>query len=196
MQKCVRAGGKHNDLDAIGRTARHLSFFEMLGNWSFGDYFKREAIRWAWELLTGPLGLDGDRMWVTVHVSDDDAEQLWIEEVGFPADRIQRLDKDNFWEMGDVGPCGPCSEIFWDYGAHLGPGTGPADPAAEDRFVEIWNLVFMQYFRRPDGAPRPAAGEQRRHRRRARADAHGHQRRRRRCGRPTCSAVSSTPPAA
>lgn len=155
VQKCARIGGKHNDLDAIGRTARHLTFFEMLGNWSFGDYFKREAIRWAWELLTGPLGLDGDRMWVTVHVSDDDAEQLWIDEVGFPAARIQRLDKDNFWEMGDVGPCGPCSEIFWDYGDHLGPNTGPADPAADNRFVEIWNLVFMQYFRRPDGSLDP-----------------------------------------
>jgi alanyl-tRNA synthetase len=155
VQKCARIGGKHNDLDAIGRTARHLTFFEMLGNWSFGDYFKAEAIRWAWELLTGPLGLDPDRMWVTVHITDDDAEQLWIDEVGFPAERIQRLDKDNFWEMGDVGPCGPCSEIFWDYGAHLGPGTGPADPAAEHRFVEIWNLVFMQYFRRPDGSLDP-----------------------------------------
>jgi alanyl-tRNA synthetase len=151
VQKCVRAGGKHNDLDAIGRTARHLSFFEMLGNWSFGDYFKTEAIRWAWELLTGPFGLDADRMWVTVHVTDDDAEQLWIDEVGFPAERIQRLDKDNFWEMGDVGPCGPSSEVFWDYGEALGPGTGPADPAAADRYVEIWNLVFIQHFRRPDG---------------------------------------------
>jgi alanyl-tRNA synthetase len=158
VQKCVRAGGKHNDLDAIGRTARHLSFFEMLGNWSFGDYFKAEAIRWAWELLTGPLGLDPERMWVTVHVSDDEAEQLWIDEVGFPAGRIQRLDKDNFWEMGDIGPCGPCSEIFWDYGPAFGPDGGPADPAAEDRYVEIWNLVFMQFFRRPDGAldPLPA----------------------------------------
>ena len=151
VQKCVRAGGKHNDLDAIGRTGRHLSFFEMLGNWSFGDYFKADAIRWAWELLTGPLGLDPGRMWVTVHVTDDDAEQLWIDEVGFPAERIQRLDKDNFWEMGDVGPCGPSSEVFWDHGDSLGPGTGPADPAAAERYVEIWNLVFMQYFRRPDG---------------------------------------------
>jgi alanyl-tRNA synthetase len=155
VQKCVRAGGKHNDLDTIGRTARHLSFFEMMGNWSFGDYFKQDAIRWAWELLTEGLGLDPARMWVTVHLTDDDAEQLWIDEVGFPAERIQRLDKDNFWEMGDVGPCGPCSEIFWDYGEHLGPSGGPADPAAEDRYVEIWNLVFMQYFRRPDGGLDP-----------------------------------------
>ena len=155
VQKCVRAGGKHNDLDAIGRTPRHLSFFEMLGNWSFGDYFKAEAIAWAWELLTEVYGLDGDRLWVTVHVSDDEAEQLWIEEVGFPRDRIQRLDKDNFWEMGDIGPCGPSSEIFWDYGAEHGPATGPADPDAENRYVELWNLVFTEYFRRPDGGLDP-----------------------------------------
>jgi alanyl-tRNA synthetase len=155
VQKCVRAGGKHNDLDAIGRTARHLSFFEMLGNWSFGDYFKAEVITWAWELLTEHLGLDPGRLWVTVHVSDDDAEELWVDEVEFPRQRIQRLDKDNFWEMGDVGPCGPCSEIFWDYGPAFGPDGGPADPAAEDRYVEIWNLVFMQFFRRPDGALEP-----------------------------------------
>jgi alanyl-tRNA synthetase len=151
VQKCVRAGGKHNDLDAIGRTPRHLSFFEMLGNFSFGDYFKAEAIPWAWELLTDVLGLDGDRMWVTVHVSDDEAEDLWADAVGFPRDRIQRLDKDNFWEMGDTGPCGPSSEIFWDYGAAFGPEGGPANPAAEDRYVEIWNLVFPQYFRGADG---------------------------------------------
>jgi alanyl-tRNA synthetase len=157
VQKCVRAGGKHNDLDAIGRTSRHLSFFEMLGNWSFDDYFKPEAIRWAWELLTEVLGLDGDRLWVTVHVSDDEAEERWVDEVGFPRERIQRLDKDNFWEMGDIGPCGPCSEIFWDYGADFGPATGPADPAAERRFVEIWNLVFIQSFRRPDGSLEPLA---------------------------------------
>jgi alanyl-tRNA synthetase len=151
VQKCVRAGGKHNDLDAIGRTPRHLSFFEMLGNFSFGDYFKAEAIPWAWELLTEVLGLDGERMWVTVHVSDDEAEDLWADAVGFPRDRIQRLDKDNFWEMGDTGPCGPSSEIFWDYGAQFGPEGGPANPAAEDRYVEIWNLVFPQYFRGPGG---------------------------------------------
>jgi alanyl-tRNA synthetase len=151
VQRCVRAGGKHNDLDAIGRTPRHLSFFEMLGNFSFGDYFKAEAIPWAWELLTEVLGLDGDRMWVTVHVSDDEAEDLWADTVGFPRARIQRLDKDNFWEMGDTGPCGPSSEIFWDYGARFGPDGGPANPAAEDRYVEIWNLVFPQYFRGTDG---------------------------------------------
>jgi len=151
VQKCVRAGGKHNDLDAIGRTPRHLSFFEMLGNFSFGDYFKAEAIPWAWELLTEVLGLDGDRMWVTVHVSDDEAADIWADSVGFPRARIQRLDKDNFWEMGDTGPCGPSSEIFWDYGADFGPGGGPENPAAENRYVEIWNLVFPQYFRGHDG---------------------------------------------
>ena len=152
VQKCVRAGGKHNDLDAIGRTPRHLSFFEMLGNFSFGDYFKAEAIPWAWELLTEELGLDGDRLWVTVHVSDDEAEELWADGVGFPRERIQRLDKDNFWEMGDTGPCGPSSEIFWDYGADAGPPGGPGNPEAENRYVEIWNLVFPQYFRGADGS--------------------------------------------
>jgi alanyl-tRNA synthetase len=155
VQKCVRAGGKHNDLDAIGRTPRHLSFFEMLGNWSFGDYFKAEAIEWAWELLTEVFGLDGDRLWVTVHVDDDEAEELWVDRVRFPRERIQRLDKDNFWEMGDVGPCGPCSEIFWDYGPDHGPDGGPANPAAEERYVEIWNLVFMELFRGADGGLSP-----------------------------------------
>jgi alanyl-tRNA synthetase len=155
VQKCVRAGGKHNDLDAIGRTPRHLSFFEMLGNWSFDDYFKADAIAWAWELMTEGYGLDADRMWVTVHVSDDEAEDLWADEIGFPRDRIVRLDKDNFWEMGDVGPCGPSSEIFWDYGPDFGPANGPGDPASEDRYVELWNLVFTQYFRRPDGELEP-----------------------------------------
>ncbi|MEY2435493.1 MAG: alanyl-tRNA synthetase [Acidimicrobiaceae bacterium] len=155
VQKCVRAGGKHNDLDAIGRTPRHLSFFEMLGNWSFGDYFKAEAIAWAWELLTEVCGLDGDRLWVTVHVSDDDAEELWVDQVQFPRERIQRLDKENFWEMGDIGPCGPSSELFWDYGPEFGPATGPADPAAENRYVELWNLVFTEFFRRPDGGLDP-----------------------------------------
>jgi len=151
VQKCVRAGGKHNDLDAIGRTPRHLSFFEMLGNFSFGDYFKADAVPWAWELLTEVLGLDPDRMWVTVHVSDDEAEDIWADAVGFPRARIQRLDKDNFWEMGDTGPCGPSSEIFWDYGPAFGPEGGPANQSSEDRYVEIWNLVFPQYFRGADG---------------------------------------------
>ncbi len=153
-QPCVRAGGKHNDLDAIGRSLRHLSFFEMLGNFSFGEYFKDKAIPWAWEFVTEALGLDGDRLWVTVHVSDDEAEEIWADAVGFPRERIQRLDKDNFWEMGETGPCGPSSEIFWDYGPDLGPEGGPANPKAENRYVEIWNLVFQQYLRGADGSLR------------------------------------------
>jgi alanyl-tRNA synthetase len=151
VQKCVRAGGKHNDLDAIGRSLRHLSFFEMLGNFSFGDYFKADAISWAHEFVTEVLGIDTDRMWVTVHVNDDEAENLWADAVGFPRERIQRLDKDNFWEMGDTGPCGPSSELFFDFGPDCGPDGGPANPAAEQRYVEFWNLVFPQYFRQPDG---------------------------------------------
>jgi alanyl-tRNA synthetase len=151
VQKCVRAGGKHNDLDAIGRSLRHLSFFEMLGNFSFGDYFKAEAIPWAWEFVTETLGLDGDRIWVTVHVSDDEAEEIWADAAGFPRERIQRLDKDNFWEMGETGPCGPSSELFWDFGPDVGPEGGPANPEAEQRYVEIWNLVFPQYFRQQSG---------------------------------------------
>src|SRR5918994_1280070 len=154
IQACVRAGGKHNDLDAIGRSLRHLSFFEMLGSFSFGEYFKEKAIPWAWEFVTETLELDGDRIWVTVHISDDEAEQIWREAVGFPGERIQRLDKDNFWEMGETGPCGPSSEIFWDFGPELGPEGGPANPAAEERYVEIWNLVFQQYLRGADGALR------------------------------------------
>jgi alanyl-tRNA synthetase len=151
VQKCVRAGGKHNDLDAIGRSPRHLSFFEMLGNFSFGDYFKRDAITWAWEFVTGRLGVDPDRIWVTVHLSDDEAEDIWHKTVGLPLERIQRLDKDNFWEMGDTGPCGPSSELFYDFGPEHGPDGGPANPEAEHRYVEFWNLVFMQYFRDASG---------------------------------------------
>jgi len=151
VQKCVRAGGKHNDLDAIGRSPRHLSFFEMLGNFSFGDYFKAEAIPWAWEFVTEVMGVDGDRIWITCHVSDDEAEEIWADSVGIPRERIQRLDKDNFWEMGETGPCGPSSELFFDYGPEHGPDGGPANEAAEHRFVEIWNLVFTQYFRGADG---------------------------------------------
>ena len=152
VQRCVRAGGKHNDLDAIGRSLRHLSFFEMLGNFSFGDYFKAEAIAWAWEFVTEVLELDPGRLWVTVHTDDDEAEALWADEVGFPRERIQRLGKENFWEMGDTGPCGPSSEIFWDYGPEVGPEGGPANPEAEKRYVEIWNLVFPQYLRAADGS--------------------------------------------
>ena len=154
VQKCVRAGGKHNDLDEIGRTSRHLTFFEMLGNFSFGDYFKSDACAWAWELVTGVLGLDPERLWVTVHLSDDEAEAIWRDEVGVPAERIQRLGEDNYWRMADVGPCGPCSEIFWDKGPAYGPDGGPAH-GGEERFVEVWNLVFMQFESTPDGAEVP-----------------------------------------
>jgi alanyl-tRNA synthetase len=156
VQKCVRAGGKHNDLDDVGRTSRHFTFFEMLGNFSFGDYFKGDAIRWAWELYTEAFGLDPGRLWVTVHTTDDEAERIWRDEVGVPADRIQRLGDDNFWRMADTGPCGPSSEIFWDLGAAHGDDGGPAKN--EDRYIEIWNLVFMQYDAQPDGelVPLPA----------------------------------------
>ena len=154
VQKCVRAGGKHNDLDEIGRTSRHLTFFEMLGNFSFGDYFKSDACAWAWEFVTGALGLDPERLWVTVHLSDDEAEAIWRDEVGVPAERIQRLGEDNYWRMADVGPCGPCSEIFWDKGPEYGPGGGPAH-GGEERFVEIWNLVFMQFESTPEGQEVP-----------------------------------------
>ena len=154
VQKCVRAGGKHNDLDDIGRTNRHFSFFEMLGNFSFGDYFKAEAIPYAWELYTEVLGLDADRIWVTVHDTDDEAEKIWHETVGLPLERIQRLgDETNLWKMADTGPCGYNSEIFWDLGPEHGPDGGPA--VSEDRFVEIWNLVFMQFDGQPDGTKIP-----------------------------------------
>jgi alanyl-tRNA synthetase len=154
VQKCARAGGKHNDLDQVGRTSRHLTFFEMLGNFSFGDYFKETAIPLAWELVTEVLGLDPERLWVTVHVSDDEAETLWRDTVGVRADRIQRLDEDNFWKMGEVGPCGPSSEIFWDKGPAFGADGGPAH-GGEERFVEIWNLVFMQFEQHADGSMSP-----------------------------------------
>ncbi|MEC8983444.1 MAG: alanine--tRNA ligase-related protein, partial [Actinomycetota bacterium] len=144
VQKCVRAGGKHNDLDEVGRTSRHLTFFEMLGNFSFGDYFKSEACAFAWEFVTANLGLDPERLWITVHVSDDEAEAIWRDEVGVPAERIQRLDEENYWRMADTGPCGPCSEIFWDKGPDFGEDGGPAH-GGDERFIEIWNLVFMQF---------------------------------------------------
>jgi alanyl-tRNA synthetase len=153
-QKCIRAGGKHNDLDDIGRTNRHFSFFEMLGNFSFGDYFKAEAIPLAWELLTSVLGLDGDRLWATVFTDDDDAAAIWRDVVGLPADRIQRMGEDNFWEMGETGPCGPCSEIYYDRGPAFGEAGGPAG-GGEERYVEIWNLVFMQFDRQLDGSLEP-----------------------------------------
>jgi alanyl-tRNA synthetase len=161
VQKCARAGGKHNDLDDVGRTRRHTVFFEMMGNFSVGDYFKETAIPLAWELVTERLGFDGDRLWITVHTSDDEAEQIWHDAVGVPIERIQRLgDKDNFWQMGDTGPCGPCSELHIDRGPAFGADGGPlADPAGE-RFMEFWNLVFMQFDQAADGTrtplPRPS----------------------------------------
>jgi alanyl-tRNA synthetase len=156
VQKCVRAGGKHNDLDDVGRTKRHLVFFEMLGNFSFGDYFKSLAIPYSWELVTEVWGMDGDRIWITVHDSDDEAEAIWHEEVGVPMERIQRLgDKDNFWQMGDTGPCGPCSELHIDRGPAFGPDGGPLNDPHGDRFMEFWNLVFMQYNQAADGTRTP-----------------------------------------
>ncbi len=154
VQKCVRAGGKHNDLDEIGRTSRHLTFFEMMGNFSFGDYFKSQAIAWAWEFVVDVLGLDPERLWVTVHLSDDEAAAIWTDEVGIPTERLQRLDEDNYWKMGATGPCGPCSEIFWDKGPSYGDGGGP-EHGGEDRYIEIWNLVFMQFDQQSDGSKTP-----------------------------------------
>ncbi|NNE72690.1 MAG: alanine--tRNA ligase [Acidimicrobiales bacterium] len=154
IQKCVRAGGKHNDLDEVGRTTRHLTFFEMMGNFSFGDYFKSDAIPFAWEFVTEVLKLDTDRLWVTVHLTDDEAEAIWRDDVGVSPDRIQRLDEDNWWRMADTGPNGPCSEIFYDLGAEYGDDGGPAH-GGEDRFIEIWNLVFMQFDQQADGRQIP-----------------------------------------
>jgi len=155
-QKCVRAGGKHNDLENVGHTARHHTFFEMLGNFSFGDYFKHDAIAYAWEFLTVELKLDADRLFVTVFEDDDEAYDIWTKEIGVPLDKIARIGaRDNFWSMGDTGPCGPCSEIFYDHGADVWGGP-PGTPDEEgDRFVEIWNLVFMQYNRDEDGVLTP-----------------------------------------
>ena len=156
VQKCARAGGKHNDLDDVGRTKRHCVFFEMLGNFSFGDYFKSEAIPWSWELVTEVFGFDGDQLWITVHESDDEAEQIWHDQVGVPMNRIQRLgDADNFWQMGDTGPCGPCSEIHIDRGPAFGPDGGPLNDPKGDRFLEFWNLVFMQFNQAADGSRTP-----------------------------------------
>ncbi|MCG6976149.1 MAG: alanine--tRNA ligase [Acidiferrobacterales bacterium] len=160
-QRCVRAGGKHNDLENVGYTARHHTFFEMLGNFSFGDYFKREAIGFAWEFLTNDLGLPPEKLWVTVYEDDDEAADIWLKEIGVDADRFSRLgEKDNFWSMGDTGPCGPCSEIFYDHGEAI-PGGPPGTPEEDgDRYVEIWNLVFMQFNRdasgKMDPLPRPS----------------------------------------
>ena len=158
-QRCVRAGGKHNDLENVGYTARHHTFFEMLGNFSFGDYFKEDAIRYAWEFLTGTLKLPKGKLWVTVYADDDEAYNIWTQEIGIPLDRITRIGdnkgarfaSDNFWQMGDTGPCGPCTEIFYDHGEHIWGGP-PGTPEEDgDRYIEIWNLVFMQYERTKDG---------------------------------------------
>ncbi len=166
VQRCLRAGGKHNDLDSVGYTARHHTFFEMLGNWSFGDYFKKEAIGWAWELLTEVWKLPKDRLLVTVYHTDDEAYALWHDVIGVPAERIVRIGdnkgapyaSDNFWQMADTGPCGPCTEIFYDHGPeHFGGPPGSPDEDG-DRYIEIWNLVFMQFDKQPDGTlvPLPA----------------------------------------
>jgi alanyl-tRNA synthetase len=156
-QKCVRAGGKHNDLENVGFTARHHTFFEMLGNFSFGDYFKKEAIHFAWEFLTQVLKIPKEKLYVTVHDTDDEAADIWHQQEGIPRDRIFRFDKDNFWKMGDTGPCGPCTEIFYDHGPKAGTISDPFKgiAAGEDRFVEIWNLVFMQYYENPPGTLTP-----------------------------------------
>ena len=160
-QRCVRAGGKHNDLENVGYTARHHTFFEMLGNFSFGDYFKREAIHFAWNFITGTLGIPKDRLWVTVFLEDDEAARIWTEEIGIDPTRCTRMgEASNFWSMGETGPCGPCTEIFYDHGAEI-PGGPPGSPDEDgDRYVEIWNLVFMQYDRSSDGVlvplPKPS----------------------------------------
>ncbi|MGX9720450.1 alanine--tRNA ligase [Stenotrophomonas acidaminiphila] len=166
VQRCLRAGGKHNDLDSVGYTARHHTFFEMLGNWSFGDYFKKDAIAWAWELLTQVWKLPAERLLVTVYHNDDEAYALWRDMIGVPEDRIVRIGdnkgapyaSDNFWQMADTGPCGPCTEIFFDHGEHIAGGPPGSPDEDGDRFIEIWNLVFMQFDRQPDGTlvPLPA----------------------------------------
>ncbi len=155
-QRCVRAGGKHNDLENVGYTARHHTFFEMLGNFSFGDYFKREAIQYGWKFLTEELGLPAEKLWITVFEEDSEAEKIWLEEIGIDPSRLSRIGaKDNFWSMGDTGPCGPCSEIFYDHGEEIAGGP-PGTPEEDgDRYIEIWNLVFMQYDRAADGTLNP-----------------------------------------
>jgi len=162
-QRSVRAGGKHNDLENVGYTARHHTFFEMLGNFSFGDYFKRDAIHYAWELLTKVYQLPAERLWVTVYQDDDEAFEIWANEVGVPVDRIIRIGdnkgaryaSDNFWQMADTGPCGPCSEIFYDHGPEVWGGP-PGSPEQDgDRYIEVWNLVFMQFERDESGTLTP-----------------------------------------
>ena len=163
VQACLRAGGKHNDLENVGYTARHHTFFEMLGNWSFGDYFKKESIEWGWELLTKVYGLPPERLLATVYEDDDEAYGIWTQIIGLPPERVIRIGdnkggrykSDNFWMMADTGPCGPCSEIFYDHGAHI-PGGPPGSPDEDgDRFIEIWNNVFMQFEMHEDGSVTP-----------------------------------------
>ncbi|HOE43058.1 MAG TPA: alanine--tRNA ligase-related protein, partial [Rhodoferax sp.] len=163
VQACLRAGGKHNDLENVGYTARHHTFFEMLGNWSFGDYFKRESLMWAWELLTVVYKLPPERLMATVYAEDDEAYDIWTKDIGLPPERVVRIGdnkggrykSDNFWMMADTGPCGPCSEIFYDHGAHI-PGGPPGSPDEDgDRFIEIWNNVFMQFDMAEDGSVTP-----------------------------------------
>lgn len=163
VQACLRAGGKHNDLENVGYTARHHTFFEMLGNWSFGDYFKRESLKWAWELLTEVYKLPADRLWATVYMEDDEAYDIWTREIGLPPERVVRIGdnkgaryaSDNFWMMADTGPCGPCSEIFFDHGPEVAGGPPGSPDQDGDRYIEIWNNVFMQFDMQPDGSVKP-----------------------------------------
>ncbi len=156
IQKCVRAGGKHNDLENVGFTARHLTFFEMMGNFSFGDYFKKEAIAYAWNFLTKDLSMDKEQLYVSVHISDQESYDIWHQQIGIPKEKIFKLDESNFWQMGDVGPCGPCTEIFVDRGPKHGCQKKDCDLACGcDRFLEVWNNVFMQFNRQPDGTDVP-----------------------------------------
>jgi len=162
-QTCISAGGKHNDLENVGHTARHHTFFEMLGNFSFGDYFKEDAIAYAWEFLTEVAGLPAEKLWVTIYEDDDAAADIWLNDIGVSAERFSRIgdkpgkkyESDNFWAMGDTGPCGPCTEIFYDHGEEVWGGP-PGTPEEDgDRYIEIWNLVFMQYDRDADGEMNP-----------------------------------------
>ncbi|MDP3619787.1 MAG: alanine--tRNA ligase [Ramlibacter sp.] len=160
VQACLRAGGKHNDLENVGYTARHHTFFEMLGNWSFGDYFKRDSLKWGWELLTQVYKLPADKLWATVYIDDDEAYDIWTKEIGVPPERVVRIgdnkggkyQSDNFWMMADTGPCGPCSEIFYDHGPHIAGGPPGSPDQDGDRYIEIWNHVFMQFDMQPDGS--------------------------------------------
>ncbi|MES2483247.1 MAG: alanine--tRNA ligase-related protein, partial [Pseudomonadota bacterium] len=163
VQACLRAGGKHNDLENVGYTARHHTFFEMLGNWSFGDYFKRESLHWAWELLTTVYKLPPERLLATVYQEDDEAYDIWTKEIGLPPERVVRIGdnkgaryaSDNFWMMADTGPCGPCSEIFFDHGPEVAGGPPGSPDQDGDRYIEIWNNVFMQFDMQADGSVKP-----------------------------------------